>query len=1449
MRPVAQTIAVVIALAVLLVTPPADADDLATITQRVTAQLLSSVPSTSTVQGYMNSLQSNGSWSDINYANMAQTNWTPLTHLQRLEAMAEDYSSSSSTLYHNATLGADISNAYNYWISVDPQSTNWFDNDIATPQNLGQTMVLVSNSILSPSQISLGQNILARAKGDIPSQTGQNVVDEAIAGIYSAIVSGSNSDMSSAFGSIGGTITVISAHSNGNGIQADHSYEFHGPQLYMGGYGTSYINDTLNWAAIGAGTQYDQNSITTNQLHLLVDYLLDGTQWFIRGKTMDLTADGRQVTFSSFVGAGDGFVTAINNALALGTYRQSELQAFLARQQATISSGQASTTANVLSGNRDFFDSEAMVQQRAGYYASVKVTSTRTSQPEQGNSQGLKNLYLGDGVNQIMVTGNEYLGIQPSWNWRRLPGTTVEQDSRSLTPPGTFGATKGTTAYAGGVSDETYGAEAFAYNRFDVAAQKSWFFFNNEEVALGGAINAPNATSEVDTTLNQCLLTSTVSYETTASSTIQTLTTGTVTPTNLKWVYQGGVGYFFLTPVSNATIMAVAQSGTWAALNTAESSSTVTQNVFTLYINHGTAVNNGSYSYIVVPNTTAAQMDSYFASTPIQFIRNDATVQAVRNSALDLTEAAFYAADSFTMVPGQTVGVNAPSTIMLQRPQANVLKLSASNPQAAALALQVQLTGVTLSGSTSTWFDALGNATATFNLPGGNLGGSTSGITLSSDGNANPTVSLTSNDQLTNSTYAVSSAIALPNNTTFNADQFSTLSFTNTISGLHSITKTGAGTLALSGSNNFAGGLIINGGYVRALSVGAPGSGSINANATGTLVIGANLTNPIALFGGALAFTGAPTFSGNLTAEPGTTSTIESFDPLAPTTSVNETFTGNLQGSGNIILQNATGITSPDGGQGFRINAANSSNFSGTITLSHNVKSELFGTTSGSTTPVGTGTIVLTAGDAALGGTVNTVTTTGGYSELNLRNNTTGSQIYGNNVQVVGSGLVVLNPLGTAAAGLSDTLGSLTIGGGQQLGIYLASSANSHPIVFQSVTLDGGVATFAPKINGFGASNSTGADLYLGTISESVAGSGINMSGLRTLFLTGADTYTGATTVSGGALQLNNSLALQDSTLNYNNQGGTLSFGTLTSATFGGLSGSQDLALTNTSSAPVALTLGNNTATYFGALSGGGSLIQNGPGTTQFLGTSTYTGTTTITSGTLSLLASNAIAKTSQVILGGGTFATNGFGQDFTTSASPATLGLTANSILDFGAGGANSVKFADSHANSWSGTLAVNNWTFGADHLMVGTSGAGLTATQLNDIQFADFVPGASITGVANSIASAGEVTPRIGDINQDGSVNSIDLVALMQAMIDLGASGTSDINSYAYQHPAFSNADIKFILDVNGDGRDTNADVQALINYLLAGHGNTSPVPEPSAWVLLALGAVWLVRQKRRD
>jgi autotransporter-associated beta strand protein len=116
--------------------------------------------------------------------------------------------------------------------------------------------------------------------------------------------------------------------------------------------------------------------------------------------------------------------------------------------------------------------------------------------------------------------------------------------------------------------------------------------------------------------------------------------------------------------------------------------------------------------------------------------------------------------------------------------------------------------------------------------------------------------------------------------------------------------------------------------------------------------------------------------------------------------------------------------------------------------------------------------------------------------------------------------------------------------------------------------------------------------------------------------LGGANTFNGTNIIAGGIEQLGNPLALQNSTLFYNNQGGSLSFGSLTAATVDGFNGSQNLALTNASGAAVTLSIGNNNSggNFSGNLSGIGSLNKLGSGI-QILSDATYTGGTVVNSG------------------------------------------------------------------------------------------------------------------------------------------------------------------------------------------------------------------------------------------
>ena len=139
---------------------------------------------------------------------------------------------------------------------------------------------------------------------------------------------------------------------------------------------------------------------------------------------------------------------------------------------------------------------------------------------------------------------------------------------------------------------------------------------------------------------------------------------------------------------------------------------------------------------------------------------------------------------------------------------------------------------------------------------------------------------------------------------------------------------------------------------------------------------------------------------------------------------------------------------------------------------------------------------------------------------------------------------------------------------------------------------------------------------------------------------------------------LTNTAALFGSTFDTSGAG-LLSFGTLTSASFGGLQGSGNLTLNNTTPAPVALGVGGNNAstTFSGGLSGNGSLTKLGSGTLTLAAPDSYTGTTLVAGGGLLLANSAALL--------GSTFDSSGTGSlSFGTLTSVALGGLQGSGNL-----------------------------------------------------------------------------------------------------------------------------------------------------------------------------------------
>jgi autotransporter-associated beta strand protein len=314
----------------------------------------------------------------------------------------------------------------------------------------------------------------------------------------------------------------------------------------------------------------------------------------------------------------------------------------------------------------------------------------------------------------------------------------------------------------------------------------------------------------------------------------------------------------------------------------------------------------------------------------------------------------------------------------------------------------------------------------------------------------------------------------------------------------------------------------------------------------------------------------------------------------------------------------------------------------------------------------------------------------------------------GSGITKIGSGTLILSGSNTYSGNTNVSAGMLQLGNGGTSGYVSGNIIDNSALVLNRT------------------------DNYaLGNV---ISGTGtLTQSGTDNVTLNGTNTFSGNTVIAAGSLTTGNALALQKSTLNYNGQGGALSFGTLTAATIGGLTGGQNLALTNTATAPVALTFGGpGTNIYSGTLSGGGSVTMNATGTQTLSGVNTYTGTTTVSGGTLNLAGT---LGTSGTPAGAITVYTGALGVSGNVSATSLTtvntggysaMSMTAGNLTLTG----NLAVNLDTTGSANSGLVSLGGGTLSANSVTIDRSGSnyGVTAQTLGSTGTGLYVNGATL-------------------------------------------------------------------------------------------------------------------------
>ena len=207
---------------------------------------------------------------------------------------------------------------------------------------------------------------------------------------------------------------------------------------------------------------------------------------------------------------------------------------------------------------------------------------------------------------------------------------------------------------------------------------------------------------------------------------------------------------------------------------------------------------------------------------------------------------------------------------------------------------------------------------------------------------------------------------------------------------------------------------------------------------------------------------------------------------------------------------------------------------------------------------------------------------------------------------------MLLTILGSQTSFASTTRNGITTSSYGAWGGSYSLAAASSPLVLNGGTLDVASSfTFTREIN-LGTSGGTvlsalGATLE---VTGTVTGSGaLIKQGAGTLTMSGANTYTGTTTISAGTLSVTGSLA--DTTAVTVASGATYNVGA--NDTIASIAGAGAVNLNS-----YTLTVGDaNSTTYSGVMSGTGNLIKQGAGTLTMSGANPYSGGTTVNAGTL----------------------------------------------------------------------------------------------------------------------------------------------------------------------------------------------------------------------------------------
>jgi hyaluronate lyase len=640
----------------------------------------------------------------------------------RLRKLALAYTTNGSSLYGNASLGADIVRSLEYMYATryhegltptQSEISNWWDWEIGIPMDLNDIVVLMANS-LSREQVTRYMNSVERFTPRV-SLTGANRSWKAIiVGVRGVIVR----DEILMAAARDGLSDIFIPVTSGDGFYVDGSFLQHNKVPYTGGYGLSLLRAVSNLMTLLHGSPWQVMDPNHSRVW---EWIVQAYQPLIyKGAMMDMVR-GREIARHYQQDHQAGHL-AIQGILQLSTIAPEpyaiefkrmirgwiksdkflsvykDMPIGLMPLAKEIEDDSSITPAGELIQYRQFPGMDRAVQHRPGYSFGLAMYSNRTYSYEAMNGENGKGWYTSSGATSLYNgdLGHYSEDFWPTIDSYRLPGTTVlsrigiKRDSSS-------------NCWAGGTDLlNLYGVSGMMLNETGntLIARKSWFMFDDEIVAMGTAITSVDNIA-VETIVENRRLGDTGSNTFTVDGMEQPISLGwSAALSGISWAHLSGgaavavsagesadtcvdtntsadIGYYF---PNTAVVKAVreARSGNWQDIDNRQLMATdVTRNYLTLWFEHGVNPRNSDYQYVLLPNRSREQVAQYASNPDIQVLINSPGVQAVKETKLGIIGANFWEDKEESV---DLIRVNKKTAIMTREVSGSSLEVSLSDP-------------------------------------------------------------------------------------------------------------------------------------------------------------------------------------------------------------------------------------------------------------------------------------------------------------------------------------------------------------------------------------------------------------------------------------------------------------------------------------------------------------------------------------------------------------------------------------------------------------------------------------------------------------------------------------------------------------------------------------------------------------------------------------------------